>query len=44
MKSIVTWMLIAITLSQVGCAAVAGGVVGGVVGHEIAEEEDDDDN
>lgn len=30
-------------LGQYGCAALAGGAVGAAVGHEVAEEDDEDD-
>ena len=38
--------LTVVTLSavaQLGCAPLAAGVAGAAVGHEIAEEEDEDD-
>ena len=35
--------LVPTVLFQTGCAALAGGAVGAAVGHEIAEEDEEDD-
>jgi hypothetical protein len=41
-RNLLLVVLLCATFTQVGCAALAGGVVGGVIGHEVAEDEDDD--
>lgn len=42
------WLLILLLaqapLLQAGCGYVAAGAAGGVIGHEIAEEQDEDDD
>jgi hypothetical protein len=41
-KIFMLMLIMIIALTQLGCAAVAGGIVGGAVGHELAEDDDDE--
>jgi hypothetical protein len=44
MKNIFLILLLGIgALSQIGCAPLAAGAAGAVIGHEVAEENDEDD-
>jgi hypothetical protein len=44
MKHILLILLLGLgALSQAGCAPLAAGAAGAVIGHEVAEENDEDD-
>lgn len=44
MKSVLLLLLVIGVLTQIaGCAPLAAGAAGAVIGHEVAEEQDEDD-